>query len=209
MHSLTRPSIDGPQPNSAAGKAGDRARRHRGEGGVWTGGAECLARPGPTAARRPPWPLPRPYRPRGSPPPSAVPRSRPGAARRGTARVRRGERGSPGEPSTPSPRAGSGFPGPHTATARPAAALTSVDAARSPSGQLRAAAGLGAQPAAWVPPRRVDPRNVPKPPGPGATPARNGGAELSGARVARRGLRVATGLGLARAGQGTAAPLQL
>jgi hypothetical protein len=65
-HTLTRPSIDGPQQNSAAGKAGDRARRQRGEGGVWTGGAECLARPGPPAARRP---LPALASPASLPPP--------------------------------------------------------------------------------------------------------------------------------------------
>lgn len=36
----------------------------------------------------------------GAPPPSARPRGRPGAERRGVAGVRRGKRGSPGEPST-------------------------------------------------------------------------------------------------------------
>lgn len=166
---LIRPSIDGPQQNSAAGRAGDRARRQCGEGGVWTGGAECLARPAPTAARRPPWPRPRPHRPGAHLLPPPCPAAAPGLRAVGPPESVAASAGTP--TSRPRrPRAGSGFPGPHTAPARPATALTSVDAACTPSGTLRAAAGLGELPAAWVPPQREDPRNVPKPPGPRPRP---------------------------------------
>lgn len=207
-HTLTRRSIDSPQQNSAARKAGDQARRQRGEGGVWTGGAKYLARPSRTAARCPPWPCPRPCRLRGPPPPSARTRGRPGAERRGIARVRRGKRGSPGEPSTLLP----GRKPVSRAAHRPSLARHGTHLRGGRLLSFRAAAGRGRPGCAARRLGSAAPRGPSKRPEaarPPATPDRSEGTELSGARVARRGLRVATGLGLAGAGQGTAALLQL
>lgn len=175
------------------GRPGDRARGRRGEGGVWTGGA-AVSRPGPPAAspglaRAPAAPGPTSSLRRAPQPPrSCAPKG---------GRVRRAERGSgsPDEPSTL-------LPG-RAALARRATHLRG--GRRTPSGPQRLAAGPDALPAAWVPPSREGLEAAGSP----ATPAESRGEELSGARVARRELRVATGTRLQRTGQVAAAPLQL
>lgn len=191
-HTLTHTPQHRRSPAKLRGAGGREGRGTERAGTAGKGVCGQVAPPPPGPARPPPARAsPAPLQPRDPPPPSAAPRSRPEAAR-----PRAAESVAPSAGARESrprrSRARSGVPGP----------LTSVEAARTPSGPQRLAAGLDAPPAAPLGVRRS--RGGLGAAGSPATPAGGRGEELSGARVARRELRVATGTrlrGLAKSPQ--------
>lgn len=183
-HTLTHTPQHRRSPAKLRGAAGREGPGTKRAGTAGKGVCGQVAPPPHSPARPPPARAsPAPLQPRDPPPPSAAPGSRPEDAR-----PRAAESVAPSAGA----RARSGVPGP----------LTSAEAARTPSRPQRLAAGLDAPPAAALGVRRS--RGGLGAAGSPATPAGGRGEELSGARVARRELRVATGTrlrGLAKSPQ--------